>query len=152
MKKLFLAALPLVLVAGAPVLATAASDDAAPAGQASMKAGFDRQTGRFRDLTAEEQAELRGRGNGRLNAQSLMRRAGIAQPETDAEAQAQAVTLADGSVITPVALEHMVSLEARIGADGRLVVEHSDPSLEGSHVHAHGHAHAHGAKQENPHE
>jgi hypothetical protein len=121
----------------APAASTAETNAGAEApapGAAAMRAGFDQATGRFRPLNNEELealrakvAEHRGQGHG------LLRRAGIAPPETDAEAQAQAITLADGSVITPVPMELMVSLEAHRSEDGRLVIRHSDAGLDHAH-------------------
>lgn len=120
----------------------------APASGTAMRAGFDRATGRFRNLTPEEMEALRARAAERGQGMGLLRRAGLAPPATDEEAQAQAVTLADGSVITPVSEDLMLSLEARIGEDGTLEVTHSDGRLD----HVHGHAAPAKASKEHAHE
>jgi hypothetical protein len=106
-----------------------------------MRAGIDRNTGCFRELTPAEVQELSARGNGRGELMAMLRRGGVSQPETAAEAEAAKIVLPNGAEIMPVPLDLMVSLEARIDADGNVVTGHSDHSID-----------QHSAKEQLPHE
>lgn len=147
MKKYLWAALPLALCASAAVLANERPAEPAT-GEAAMRAGFDRETGRFRAPTAQEQQALQQAGNGR-NAATVLRAAGIAQPETEAEAARTVQVHADGSVSMAVPMSLMSSLVAERGADGHLAIRHADGHL--CHEHAPHAFQAHG-EEAYPHE
>ncbi|ODS64882.1 MULTISPECIES: hypothetical protein [unclassified Arenimonas] len=133
MKSLHLFVLPLALCASAACLA--ADAPAAETGTAqSMKAGIDRDTGRLRALTEQEQSELASREAGSRAAGSELRRVGIRVPQTEAEAQQTQRVLRNGAVMMDVPMSLMSSLVAERDADGNLVIRH------GNEAHAHDHA------------
>jgi hypothetical protein len=135
MKVLSCTVMTLALCAALPAVA---ADEAArgakaieaPSAMPGMRAGIDRNTGRFRELTPAEQQELAARGNGRGELMAMLRRGGVSQPETAAEAEAARIVLPNGAEIMPVPLELLVALEARIDADGNLVTGHSDETID----------------------
>ena len=118
MKSLHLFVLPLALCASAASLAAdAPAADAAPA----MKAAIDRDTGKLRAPTAQEQAAMASAESG---SRAELRRAGIRVPETEAEALRTQRVHRNGSVSMDVPMSLMSSLVAERDADGNLVIRH----------------------------
>jgi hypothetical protein len=134
MKALFCPLVTLALCAAMPAIADDGKRSTNPTESASaltgMRAGIDRNTGRFRELTPAEQQELDARGNGRGELMALLKRGGVTQPETAAEAEAERIILPNGAEIMPLPLELMVSLEAHVDADGYVVTGHNDASID----------------------
>lgn len=121
MKSLHLFVLPLALCASAASLAAdAPAADAAPA----MKAAIDRDTGKLRAPTAQEQAAMASAESGSRAPGAELRRAGIRVPETEAEALRTQRVHRNGSVSMDVPMSLMSSLVAERDADGNLVIRH----------------------------
>lgn len=134
MKLLHLFVLPLALCASAACLAAdAPAADAAPA----MKAAIDRETGKLRAPTAQEQAEMASAETGSRAAGAELRRAGIRVPATEAEALATQRVHRNGAVSMDVPMSLMSSLVAERDADGKLVIRHAQEPA------GHGHAATH---------
>lgn len=111
-----LGSLSLMLACG-----SAAADEPAINANA-MRVTIDKQTGKLRAATAQEAAEL-----ARLEAtQRPVTSAGQPVPATEAEAVAGMRLFPSGFIGMEVPLSLYSSLEATVGPDGTLTVEHTE--------------------------
>lgn len=94
-----------------------------------MKAGIDKQTGKLRQLTAEESAQL-DKDMARQKIANARAYSGwrMQSPPDEATALAQRRVLSNGAVAMKLPETSMSSLHASYDADGALVLDHSDGS------------------------
>lgn len=127
---------PVLLFAVSTVLSSAAALAAEPApvaGQA-MVAGIDARTGKVRQLTDAEIAELSSKAQqeSRLQVRSTANAAWAAIPQTGAEAERTLRVLPNGLSVATLPLSAMHSMTAQLDAEGKVVISESD------HDHGHG--------------
>lgn len=123
---------PVLLFAVSAVMGSAsalASEPQAnpPAGQA-MVAGIDARTGKLRQLSDAEVAELSRQTQTQSSAQArgTTNAALAAMPQTTAEADKTYRVLSNGLSVASLPLSAMHSLTAQLDADGKLVINESD--------------------------
>lgn len=109
----------------------------APAGDQAMVAGIDARTGKLRQLSDAEVAELSSQAQRQSAAQarSSTHPALAAIPQTAAEAEKTLRILPNGLSVASLPLSAMHSMTAELGADGKLVISESE------------HGHAGGAQE-----
>ena len=127
---------PVLLFAVSTVLSSAAALAAEPAPVAgqSMVAGIDARTGKVRQLTDAEIAELSSKAQqeSRLQLRSTANAAWAAIPQTGAEAERTLRVLPNGLSVASLPLSAMHSMTAQLDAEGKVVISESD------HDHGHG--------------
>lgn len=130
---------PVLLFAVSAVLcsagAMAAEPAPEPAADQAMVVGIDARTGKLRQLSDAEVAELSNQAQqqSRLQVRSTTNAAWAAMPQTSAEAEKTLKVLPNGLSVATLPLSAMHSMTAQIGTDGKVVI--SESSDEG-HVHA----------------
>lgn len=130
MKQLKWWLMPVAAVALSTVVPTASAQDeggAVMVGQAGVKAGIDRQTGKLRQLTAEESAQL-DKDMARQKIANAQAYSGwrMLSPPDEATALAQKRVLPSGAVAMKLPETNLSSLHAAYDSDGNLVLSHSD--------------------------
>lgn len=124
---------PVLLFAASAVMCSAsalASEPAAnpPAGQA-MVAGIDARTGKLRQLSDAEVAELSRQAQSQVQSSQRVRAenaAWAALPQTAAEAEKTLRVLPNGLSVASLPVSAMHSMTAQLDADGKLVISESD--------------------------
>ncbi|KRG76862.1 hypothetical protein ABB30_09180 [Stenotrophomonas ginsengisoli] len=130
---------PVLLFAVSAVLcsagAMAAEPAPEPAADQAMVAGIDARTGKLRQLSDAEVAELSSKAQQQssVQARSTTNAAWAAMPQTAAEAEKTLRVLPNGLSVATLPLSAMHSMTAQIGADGKVVISESSDD---------GHAHA----------
>jgi len=109
---------------------------AAPTGQA-MVAGIDARTGKLRQLSDAEVAELSSKAvqQSSLRVRSTGNAAWAAMPQTAADADKTLRVLPNGLSVATLPVSAMHSMTAQMDAHGKVVISES------------GHDHAHGAQE-----
>lgn len=130
MKQLKWWLMPVAAVALSTVVPTASAQDeggAVMVSQAGVKAGIDRQTGKLRQLTAEESAQL-DKDMARQKIANAQAYSGwrMLSPPDEATALAQKRVLPSGAVAMKLPETNLSSLHAAYDSDGNLVLSHSD--------------------------
>ena len=129
---------PVLLFAVSAVLcsagALAAEPAPAPAADQSMVVGIDARTGKLRQLTDAEVAELSSKAaqSSGVQARSSVNAAWAAIPQTSAEAERTLKVLPNGLSVATLPLSAMHSMTAQLDAEGKVVISESD------HDHGHG--------------
>lgn len=109
--------------ASAQTQAEPSSASAQPTSFASpIRAVRDQATGKLRRATAEEAAAMA--------AAERAERLAKGQPDPQADAPVVVRVHANGMTSAELSPEHLVTVQARRGADGRLLRSHTHPSLE----------------------
>lgn len=127
---------PVLLFAVSTVLSSTAAlaAEPAPAAGQAMVAGIDARTGKVRQLTDAEIAELSSKAQqeNRLQVRSTANAAWAAIPQTGAEAERTLRVLPNGLSVATLPLSAMHSMTAQLDAEGKVVISESD------HDHGHG--------------
>jgi hypothetical protein len=106
----------------ATLAAPAALADDAAAGMDAMRAVRDKETGQLRAPNHDELKAL-------LEAEKAERRA-RGEPEVAAPREAQVRTYGSGMKAAVLNADYLVSVEARVDENGKLVVQHANPADE----------------------
>ena len=128
---------PVLLFAVSAVLCSAGALAAEPAvtqaADQSMVVGIDARTGKLRQLTDAEVAELSSKAaqSSGVQARSSVNAAWAAIPQTTAEADKTLKVLPNGLSVATLPVSAMHSVTAQIGADGKIVISESSHDEHG---------------------